>query len=86
MNLKKQIREIRAEIKKAFSNVQDLDELERLRMKYLGSGGKIPELYDEIDQIDSEKKASNMDKKTDNLKKKAKNLHQQQKEKIKEEN
>ena len=81
MNLKKQIKELREEIKNAFSNVNDLDELERLRVKYLGKNGEIPGIFDQIGNVEPEKRPE-IGKETNQLKQKTQNLHDEQKENL----
>ncbi|MGM0410345.1 MAG: phenylalanine--tRNA ligase subunit alpha [Bacillota bacterium] len=50
------IKELEKEVKKDFSSVIDLDELEELRIKYLGKKGKIAQIFSKMSEVADEDK------------------------------
>ncbi|MFW5988395.1 MAG: phenylalanine--tRNA ligase subunit alpha [bacterium] len=84
MDLKKYINELKTEIQNAFTKVNDLEELEKLRVKYMGKNGKIPEIFDKIGEIEPEKRPE-IGKKTNQLKGKVQELHDEEKERLQKE-
>lgn len=81
MNLLEEIQKIENEIEKKFEQVEDLKQLEKLRVKYLGKKGKIAEIFSKMGQVDDQKKPI-VGKKTNILKNKIQNLYDSIKEKM----
>ena len=50
------IKEVSADCKKALEQAQSLDELEHVRIAYLGRNGKIAELMPQLKELDAEGK------------------------------
>ncbi|MFW6257018.1 MAG: phenylalanine--tRNA ligase subunit alpha [Bacillota bacterium] len=84
MNLKEKLTELKNEIKKAFKNVNNLEELEKLRVKYLGKKGEIQDVFSQIGQVEPEQRPV-IGQKTNKLKEKAQELHQEQRDKLEQE-
>ncbi len=82
MKLLEDLKNLKKEIKKAFNNVEDLDSLEKLRIKYLGKKGKIQDVFNQIGQVEPEKRPV-IGKETNILKAEIEKLHKQIKEKLK---
>ncbi|MFW5998175.1 MAG: phenylalanine--tRNA ligase subunit alpha [Bacillota bacterium] len=84
MSLKKEIQELKEEIKKAFKRVNNLEELEKMRIKYLGKKGEISEIFDQIGDVPPEQRPE-IGRKTNNLKQTAEELHQDKKDILEQE-
>ena len=85
MDLIKHLKELKTEIKNAFNNVNDLDELEKKRVNYMGKNGKIPAVFDKISEVEPEKRPK-IGKKTNELKEKAQELHEEEKKRLEKKN
>ena len=80
MDLLEEIKKIEQEVEKKFENVKDLDQLEELRVKYLGKNGKVKQIFSKMGQVDDDKKPI-VGKETNILKNKIQNLYNEIKEK-----
>lgn len=56
MDILKRIEELEKEVEKDFSDIENLDQLENLRIKYLGKKGEIPQIFSKMGEVDDEKK------------------------------
>ena len=93
MDILEKIKEIEKEAKQDFSSVENLEDLEELRIKYLGKKGKIQGIFSQMGKIDDDKKPV-VGRETNILKGKIESLHNEKetelenlrkKEKMKEE-
>ena len=93
MDILEKIKEIEKEAKQDFSSVENLEDLEELRIKYLGKKGKIQGVFSQMGKIDDDKKPV-VGRETNILKGKIESLHNEKetelenlrkKEKMKEE-
>ncbi|MGM0437143.1 MAG: phenylalanine--tRNA ligase subunit alpha [Bacillota bacterium] len=73
------IRELEEEVKKDFSEVSDLDNLENLRIKYLGKKGEIQKIFGKMSKVDDDKKPI-VGKETNILKNKIEDYIEEKKE------
>jgi phenylalanyl-tRNA synthetase alpha chain len=79
LDLLEEIKKIEKEVEKKFKNVKDLDQLEDLRVEYLGKKGKITQIFSKMGQVPDEKKPQ-VGKETNILKNKAQSLYDEIKE------
>ena len=56
MDILERIRELKEKVKSEFSDVKNLDELEDLRIKYLGKKGEVQKIFNKMSEIEDEKK------------------------------
>ena len=56
MDILKRIKELETEVKNDFSSVNDLEELEDLRIKYLGKNGEISKIFNKMSEVADDKK------------------------------
>src|SRR6056297_947534 len=83
MDILERIRELEEKVKNEFSDVKDLDELEDLRVKYLGKKGEIQKIFNKMSQIKDEKKPV-VGKETNILKNKIENYIEDKKKDLAE--
>lgn len=81
MDLTQKIKEIEAETERDYETVDDLDELENLRIKYLGKKGKVSKLFNQIGQAPPEQRPK-IGKQTNKLQNKVEKLHESKKEEL----
>ncbi len=56
MNILEKIKELEKEVKDDFSSIKNLDELEELRIKYLGKKGEIAQIFSKMSEVKDEDK------------------------------
>ncbi|HKL74451.1 MAG TPA: phenylalanine--tRNA ligase subunit alpha [Halanaerobiales bacterium] len=83
MDILERIRELEEKVKNEFSDVKDLDELEDLRVKYLGKKGEIQKIFNKMSEIKDEKKPV-VGKETNILKNKIENYIEDKKKDLAE--
>ena len=79
MDILERIRELEKEVENDFSDVSDLDELENLRIKYLGKKGEISKIFNKMSEVEDDKKPV-VGKETNILKNKIENYIEDKKE------
>src|SRR6056297_789800 len=79
LDLLEEIKKIEKEVEEKFKNVKDLDQLEDLRVEYLGKKGKITQIFSKMGQVPDEKKPQD-GKETNILKNKAQRVDDEIKE------
>lgn len=79
MDILERIRELKEKVKSEFSDVKNLDELEDLRIKYLGKKGEVQKIFNKMSEIEDEKKPV-VGKETNILKNKIENYIEDKKE------
>jgi len=84
VDLLEEIKKIENEVEEKFKSVKDLDQLENLRVKYLGKKGKITQIFSKMGQVSDDKKPI-VGKETNILKNKAQKLYEDIKSKKEEE-
>jgi len=83
MDILERIRELEEKVKNEFLDVKDLDELEDLRVKYLGKKGEIQKIFNKMSEIKDEKKPV-VGKETNILKNKIENYIEDKKKDLAE--
>ncbi len=81
MKLKEKLKKLKKEIQQAFAGVEDLEELEKLRVKYLGQKGEVQEIFGQIGEVEPEMRPE-IGKKTNELQEQAAKLHQKEKKRL----
>ena len=83
MDILERIRELEEKVKSEFSDIKNLDELEDLRVKYLGKKGEIQKIFNKMSEIKDEKKPV-VGKETNILKNKIENYIEDKKKDLAE--
>ncbi|MFW5999481.1 MAG: phenylalanine--tRNA ligase subunit alpha [Halanaerobiaceae bacterium] len=76
MELKERINKIRSELAEVFAGVEDMDELEEIRVKYLGKKGVVADIFSQMASVPNEEKPE-VGKLTNRLKNKIEELYQE---------
>ncbi|MFW6381318.1 MAG: phenylalanine--tRNA ligase subunit alpha [Bacillota bacterium] len=81
--MEQELQEIEQEASAAFEQVNNLDQLEELRVKYLGKKGKIADIFSRMSGVPDEKKPV-IGRKTNQLKSKIQDMHNNKHEELQE--